>query len=52
MLGHKVQPITWEWGGLKETLQGFNTRNIYESINWRLVKSYLHYNRLENCCTR
>jgi glycosyltransferase involved in cell wall biosynthesis len=43
MLGHKVQPITWEWGGLKETLQGFNTRNIYESINWRLVKSYLHY---------
>ena len=43
MLGHKVQPITWEWGGLKETLQGFNTRNIYESINWNLVKSYLHY---------
>ena len=43
MLGHKVQPITWEWGGLKETLQGFNTRNIYESVNWNLVKSYLHY---------
>jgi len=43
MLGHKVQPITWEWGGLKETLQGFNTRNIYESINWNLVKSYLYY---------
>ena len=43
MLGHKVQPITWEWGGLKETLQGFNTRNIYESVDWRLVKSYLHY---------
>ena len=33
MLGHKVQPITWEWGGLKETLQGFNTRNIYESVD-------------------
>ena len=43
MLGHKVQPITWEWGGLKETLQGFNTRNIYENINWKLVKSYLFY---------
>jgi len=43
MLGHKVQPITWEWGGLKETLQGFNTRNIYENINWSLVKSYLFY---------
>jgi len=43
MLGHKVQPITWEWGGLKETLQGFNTKNIYESINWNLVKSYLYY---------
>ena len=43
MLGHKVQPITWEWGGLKETLHGFNTRNIYESVNWNLVKSYLHY---------
>jgi len=44
MLGHKVQPITWEWGGLKETLHGFNTRNIYENINWNLVKSYIHYN--------
>jgi len=43
MLGHKVQPITWEWGGLKETLQGFNTRNETEKINWKLVKQYLNY---------
>ena len=44
MLGHKVQPITWEWGGLKETLHGFNTRHENEKINWNLVKDYLHYN--------
>lgn len=41
MLGHKVQPITWEWGGLKETLHGFNTKNIYEKIDWKLVQPYL-----------
>ena len=44
MLGHKVQPITWEWGGLKETLHGFNSSHENEKINWSLVKSYLHYN--------
>ena len=47
MLGHKVQPITWEWGGLKETLHGFNTRHENEKINWNLVKDYLHYNTWE-----
>ena len=41
MLGHKVLPITWEWGGLKETLQGFNVKDFDEEIDWRLVKSYL-----------
>jgi len=41
MLGHKVQPITWEWGGLKETLNGFNTLNKTENIDWNLVDSYL-----------
>jgi glycosyltransferase involved in cell wall biosynthesis len=44
MLGHKVQPITWECGGLKETLHGFNTKNIDEKINWKLAKEYLYYN--------
>ena len=44
MLGHQVQPITWEWGGLKETLNGFNTSNEYENIDWNKVKSYLHLN--------
>ncbi len=42
MLGHKVQPITWEWGGLKETLNGFNTFNENENINWEQVKDYLN----------
>jgi len=41
MLGHKVTPITWEWGGLKETLKGFNVKNTKEEIDWRLVKSYI-----------
>ena len=41
MLGHKVQPITWEWGGLKETLNGFNTSNESENIDWNEVKKYL-----------
>ncbi len=42
MLGHKVQPITWEWGGLKETLNGFNTSNESENIDWNGVKKYLN----------
>jgi len=42
MLGHKVQPITWEWGGLKETLNGFDTENETEFINWELVPPYLN----------
>ena len=42
MLGHKVQPITWEWGGLKETLNGFNTSNESENIDWNEVKKYLN----------
>ena len=42
MLGHQVQPITWEWGGLKETLNGFNTSNKNEKINWNKVKKYLN----------
>ena len=41
MLGHKVQPITWEWGGLKETLNNFNTRDRNESLNWDKVNEYL-----------
>ena len=41
MLGHRVQPITWEWGGLKETLNNFNTSNEKENINWDEVKKYL-----------
>lgn len=42
MLGHQVQPITWEWGGLKETLNSFNTSNEEEKINWKEVKKYLN----------
>jgi len=42
MLGHKVQPITWEWGGLKETLNGFNTRDENEFLDWAQVNSYLN----------
>lgn len=42
MLGHKVQPITWEWGGLKETLKGFNTRDENEFLDWTQVNSYLN----------
>ena len=41
MLSHKVLPVTWEWGGLKETLQGFNAKNFDEEIDWRLVKTYI-----------
>lgn len=41
MLGHKVQPITWEWGGLKETLNGFNTLDKSENLDWNLVESYI-----------
>ena len=41
MLGHKVQPITWEWGGLKETLNGFNTLEKTEYLDWNAVDSYL-----------
>ena len=41
MLGHKVQPITWEWGGLKETLNGFNTLEKTEYLDWNKVESYL-----------
>lgn len=48
MLGHKVQPITWEWGGLKETLKGFNTQNINEKINWRLAKQYVIHHDWRN----
>ena len=43
MLAHQVLPITWEWGGLKETLQGFNFSNKNSNINWQLVKDYIHY---------
>ena len=42
MLGHQVQPITWEWGGLKETLNGFNTSSKEKNINWNKVKKYLN----------
>jgi len=41
MLGHKVQPITWEWGGLKETLKGFNTLSEEQKIDWKQVRYYL-----------
>ena len=41
MLGHKVTPITWEWGGLKETLKGFNVLDFEQKINWRLAKTYV-----------
>ena len=44
MLGHKVQPITWEWGGLKETLHGFNTTNTEDEINWDFAQQYIHSN--------
>ena len=44
MLGHRVQPITWKWGGLKETLSNFNTSNERENINWNEVKKYLNLN--------
>lgn len=43
ILGHQVQPITWEWGGLKETLHGFNTKNFDEHINWQLARVYLSH---------
>jgi glycosyltransferase involved in cell wall biosynthesis len=43
MLGHKVQPITSEWGGLKETLHGFNTKNFNEYLDWSFVKLYLFH---------
>jgi glycosyltransferase involved in cell wall biosynthesis len=44
MLGHKVIPMTWEWGGLKETLHGFNVQDFDEQINWRLAKiHFIHY---------
>lgn len=42
MLAHKVLPITWEWGGLKETLHSFNALNENDNINWQLVKNYVH----------
>ncbi len=41
MLGHKVQPITWEWGGLKETLNDFNTLDKTKYLNWNEVELYL-----------
>ena len=44
MLGHKVIPITWEWGGLKETLKGFNVNKFNETLDWNLVKTYISYN--------
>jgi len=44
MLGHKVIPITWEWGGLKETLKGFNVNKFNETLDWNLVKTYVLYN--------
>ncbi len=47
MLGHQVQPITWEWGGLKETLNGFNTLNEQERIDWKEVKEYLNLTNWE-----
>ena len=42
MLGHGVQPITWEWGGLKETLNNFNTLNKDEFLDWEEVNKYLN----------
>ena len=48
MLGHKVTPITWEWGGLKETLKGFNAQNFEEEINWRLAKNYVVHHDWHN----
>lgn len=48
MLGHKVIPITWEWGGLKETLHGFNVNSFDEEINWRLAKHYVTHHDWEN----
>ena len=42
MLGHRVQPITWEWGGLKETLNNFNTLNKDEFLDWVEVNKYLN----------
>ena len=42
MLAHRVLPITWEWGGLKETLQGFNAFDENDTIDWQLVKDYVH----------
>ena len=41
MLGHKVQPITWEWGGLKETLNDFNTLDKTKYLNWNKIELYL-----------
>lgn len=48
MLGHKVIPITWEWGGLKETLHGFNVQSFDEEINWRLAKHYVTHHDWAN----
>lgn len=42
MLGHQVLPITWEWGGLKETLHGFNALNENDNINWQLAQNYVY----------
>jgi hypothetical protein len=41
MLAHKVLPITWEWGGLKETLHGFNAFNENDNIDWKVARSYV-----------
>ena len=42
MLAHKVLPITWEWGGLKETLHGFNAFNENDNIDWKVARSYVY----------
>jgi glycosyltransferase involved in cell wall biosynthesis/GR25 family glycosyltransferase involved in LPS biosynthesis len=52
MLGHKVQPITWEWGGLKETLHGFNTTKTTDEVDWKFAQQYINsstwLNRIHN----
>ena len=50
MLAHKVLPITWEWGGLKETLHGFNALNENDNIDWKAARSYVSLQNWDRKC--
>jgi len=52
MLAHQVLPITWEWGGLKETLHGFNVLDKNDTIDWRLAKDYIYSISWNNIVSR